>query len=164
MTFMDPDVYGRSLMECSSFIASSAFSDPSMHGRGFLARLSGSTAEFMSMWKLMFLGPELFFLNDAGEVEMKFVVAIPSWLFEDDENPGTRDENGDLTINFKLFGTIPVTYHNSAGGDLFGVNAKGYLIKLNDGSAAHVDGPSVPTATATAIRRVKGVQSIDAYF
>jgi hypothetical protein len=164
MTFMDPDVYGRSLMECSSFMASSAFPDPSMHGRGFLARLSGSTAEFMSMWKLMFLGPELFFLNDAGEVEMKFVVAIPSWLFEDDENPGTRDENGDLTVNFKLFGTIPVTYHNSAGGDLFGVNAKGYLIKMKDGGAVHVDGPSIPTATATAIRRVKSVQSIDAYF
>ncbi|KAI2505669.1 hypothetical protein MHU86_8727 [Fragilaria crotonensis] len=145
-------------------MASSAFPDPSMHGRGFLARLSGSTAEFMSMWKLMFLGPELFFLNDVGEVEMKFVVAIPSWLFEDDENPGTRDDNGDLTINFKLFGTIPVTYHNSEGGDLFGVNAKGYLIKMKDGSAAQVDGPSVPSATALAIRRVKGIHSIDAYF
>jgi hypothetical protein len=36
MTFMDPDVDGRSLMECSSFMASSAFPDPSMHGRGFL--------------------------------------------------------------------------------------------------------------------------------
>ena len=164
MTFMDPDVYGRSLMECSSFMASSAFPDPNQHGRGFLARLSGSTAEFMSMWKLMFLGPDLFFLNDSGELEMKFVVAIPSWLFEDDENPGTRDDNGDLTINFKLFGTIPVTFHNPDGGDLFGVNAKGYLIKMKDGSAFHVDGPSVPTATATAIRRVKGVESIDAYF
>ena len=90
MPFMDPAVYGRSLMECSSFMASSAFPDPSMHGRGFLARLSGSTAEFMSMWKIMFLGPEMFFLNDSGEVEMKLVVAIPSWLFEDEENEGTQ--------------------------------------------------------------------------
>merc|ERR1719145_513508 len=36
LPFMDPDVYGRSLLECSSFIASSAFSDPSVSGRGFL--------------------------------------------------------------------------------------------------------------------------------
>jgi hypothetical protein len=164
MTFMDPDVYGRSLMECSSFMASSAFPDPSMHGRGFLARLSGSTAEFLSMWKLMFLGPELFFLNDSGELEMKFVVALPSWLFEDEENPGKRDDNGNLTLNFKLFGKIPVTYHNSQGGDLFGVQAKGYLIKMMDGSAVHIDGPSIPNDTATVIRRVSNVESIDAFF
>merc|ERR1712232_630710 len=76
MIFMDPVVYGRSLMECSSFLASSAFPDPSMHGRGFAARLSGSTAEFMSMYKLMFLGPKPFILNEAGEVEMQLTVAI----------------------------------------------------------------------------------------
>mmetsp|Transcript_19121 Transcript_19121/g.31682 ORF Transcript_19121/g.31682 Transcript_19121/m.31682 type:complete len:1223 (-) Transcript_19121:156-3824(-) len=164
MPFMDPDVYGRSLMECSSFMASSAFPDPSMHGRGFLARLSGSTAEFMSMYKLMFLGPEPFFLNDSGDVEMKLVVALPEWLFEDEENAGTRDDDDNLTINFMLFGKIPVTYHKSVDGDLFGVNAKGYLIKMKDGSAVHVDGPSIPTDTAIAIRRVRSVESIDAYF
>jgi len=48
LPFMDPKKYGRSLLECSSFIASSAFEDPSVRGRGFLARLSGSTAEFLS--------------------------------------------------------------------------------------------------------------------
>lgn len=154
MPFMDPAIYGRSLMECSSFMASSAFPDPSMHGRGFLARLSGSTAEFMSMWKIMFLGPEMFFLNDSGEVEMKLVVAIPSWLFEDEENKGTRDDDGNLTINFKLFGKIPVIYHNSEGTDLFGVNAKGYLIKMTDGSAIHVDGPSIPTDTARKSKQI----------
>jgi hypothetical protein len=164
MPFMDPDVYGRSLMECSSFMASSAFPDPSMHGRGFLARLSGSTAEFMSMYKLMFLGPEPFFLNDSGDVEMKLVVALPEWLFGDEENAGTEDDDGNLTINFMLFGKIPVTYHKSVEGDLFGVNAKGYLIKMKDGSAVHVDGPSIPTEAAVAIRRVKSVESIDAFF
>ena len=114
------------------------------------------------MWKIMFLGPEMFFLNDSGEVEMKLVVAIPSWLFEDEENKGTRDDDGNLTINFKLFGKIPVIYHNSEGTDLFGVNAKGYLIKMTDGSGIHVDGTSIPTDTAIAIRRVNSVESIDA--
>jgi hypothetical protein len=52
LPFMDPEIYGRPLMECSSFIASSAFPDPSIVGQGFLARLSGSTAEFLDMWKV----------------------------------------------------------------------------------------------------------------
>jgi len=164
MIFMDPAVYGRSLMECSSFLASSAFPDPSMHGRGFAARLSGSTAEFMSMYKLMFLGPNPFILNEAGDVEMQLTVAIPSWLFEDDENEGTRDDEGNLVVSFKLFGEILVTYHNSGGGDLFGVTPHGYLIKMKDGSSLHVDGSTIPTKTAIAIRKVVSVESIDAFF
>ena len=40
--FFDPDVYGRSLLENSSFIASSVHPDAALHGRGYVARLSGS--------------------------------------------------------------------------------------------------------------------------
>ena len=47
--FMDPKIYARSPLECASFIASSYHMDKSIHGTGFLARLSGSTAEFLSM-------------------------------------------------------------------------------------------------------------------
>ena len=45
VAFMDVETYGRSPLECSSFIASSAHPDKSIHGQGYLARLSGSTAE-----------------------------------------------------------------------------------------------------------------------
>jgi len=48
--FMDNKVYGRSPLEAASFIVSSAFPDPKLHGASFLARLSGSTAEMLSMW------------------------------------------------------------------------------------------------------------------
>lgn len=164
MIFMDPVVYGRSLMECSSFLASSAFPDPAFHGRGFAARLSGSTAEFMSMYKLMFLGSKPFVLNDSNEVEMQLTVALPAWLFEDEDNEGTRDKDGNLIVSFMLFGKILVTYHNPDGGDLFGVPPKKYLIKMKDGSSVHVDGSTVPTETATAIRKVVSVESIDAFF
>ena len=57
---MDPDVYGRPPIECSSFIASSAHPDKTIHGQGYLARLSGSTAEFLSMWNLMMMGAQPF--------------------------------------------------------------------------------------------------------
>lgn len=166
LPFMDAKVYGRSLMECSSFIASSAFPDPSIHGEGFLARLSGSTAEFMSMWKLMFIGPEPFFLNENGDVEMQLVPALPSWLFEDSESdaPALFDEDGIHIVTFKLFAAIDVTYHNPTGGDLYGQAPSKYTVTMADGSEVDVDGPSIPTDTALTIRRVTDVLSIDAYF
>ena len=54
--FMDPDVYGRSTLENSSFIASSLNPNPSVRGQGFVARLSGSTAEMLSIWNAMMFG------------------------------------------------------------------------------------------------------------
>ena len=105
LPFMDPDVYGRSGMECSSFIASSAFEDPSQRGRGFLARLSGSTAEFLSMWVLMFIGPKPFrFDKETNELSMQLVPALPLSLFKPDSiEVNSRNEKDELTISFKLF-------------------------------------------------------------
>lgn len=62
--FMDPVIYGRNPLENSSFIATSSNLDPSKHGQGFVARLSGSTAEMLSMWRFMFLGSKLFDVVD----------------------------------------------------------------------------------------------------
>jgi len=166
LPFMDPDVYGRSLMECSSFIASSAFKDPSVVGRGFLARLSGSTAEFLSIWKLMFIGPNPYIMNDDGDVEMQLVPALPIWLFEDLESgsEGTRDDDGNLVVSFKLFASIMVTYHNTLGTDLFDVLPTKYIVTMEDGSTVEVEGSNVPTETAVQIRKLLGVESIDVYF
>jgi hypothetical protein len=166
LPFMDPDIYGRSLMECSSFIASSAFKDPSVVGRGFLARLSGSTAEFLSIWRLMFIGPNPFFMNDEGEVEMQLIPALPIWLFEDLESgaEGKRDEDGNLVVSYKLFASIMVTYHNTLGTDLFDVEPTKYIVTMTDGSTVEVDGSSIPTETAIQIRKLLGVESIDVYF
>lgn len=62
--FMNPDVYGRSTLENSSFIASSLNPNPSVVGQGFVARLSGSTAEMLSIWQLMMFGKNLFTYKD----------------------------------------------------------------------------------------------------
>lgn len=166
LPFMDPDVYGRSLMECSSFIASSAFTDPSVVGRGFLARLSGSTAEFLSIWKLMFMGPNPYIMNDEGKVEMQLVPALPIWFFEDLESgaEGTRDDAGNLVVSYKLFASIMVTYHNTLGTDLFDVLPTSYVVNMSDGSTVEVEGSTVPTETAVQIRKLIGVDSIDVYF
>ena len=164
LPFMDPAVYGRSLMECSSFIASSAFKDPTVVGRGFLARLSGSTAEFLSIWKLMFMGPNPFFINDEGEVEMQLIPALPFWLFDDVDTPGDTDDDGNFIVSFKLFSSIPVTYHNTLGKDLFNVLPKSYIVTMDDGSTAEVDGASIPNELAIQIRKMLGVESMDVFF
>ena len=62
--FLDEDVYGRSTLENSSFLASSKNPDERLHGQGFVARLSGSTAEMLSMWRYMFLGKSIFSIKD----------------------------------------------------------------------------------------------------
>jgi hypothetical protein len=58
--FQDPKIYGRSILENSSFILSSLNGDSKNHGRGYIARLSGSTAEYINMWSLMAFGKKPF--------------------------------------------------------------------------------------------------------
>lgn len=98
--FFDPQVYGRSVLEHSSFIASSAHPDPTLHGAGFVARLTGATTEFLSMWGIMMAGEKPFFL-DEGKLYLALRPSLPGWLFK---------ENG--TLSFRFLGTTLVTYHN----------------------------------------------------
>ncbi len=76
--FLDPKVYGRSIYENSSFIASSKNPNPAYHGRGFVARLSGSTAEFLQMWILMMFGR--LFAYEEGELTCRFTPMLPAYL------------------------------------------------------------------------------------
>ena len=104
------------------------------------------------------------FLNKHGHVEMMLEPALPSWLFEDEKNVGSRDEDGNLIVSFKLFGEIIVTYHNPDGGNLYGVNPTRYIVTMTDGSTVDIKSSSIPTKTAIAIRKVSTVESIDAFF
>lgn len=96
--FMDPAGYGRSPLENVSFLASSANPDPSVWGRGFMARLSGATAEFLQMWQLMFFGPSPFRMGEGG-LELHFSPCVPDYLL-----------GRDGTVRAVFLGRIPVTY------------------------------------------------------
>jgi hypothetical protein len=98
--FMDPDRYGRSPTENSSFIASSLHPDPALHGAGFVARLSGATAEFLSLWSQMTAGPQPFFLREEG-LCLEFRPCLPGWLFP---------SQGPLVFTF--LGSCQVAVHN----------------------------------------------------
>ncbi len=105
--FQDPEVYGRSPLENSSFLVSSAHPDESLHGAGFVARLSGATAEFLSIWTAMMAGRQPFFLRD-GKLCLQFEPALPGWLFDSDG-----------MLSFTFLGQVQVTYHNPDRRDLF---------------------------------------------
>jgi hypothetical protein len=163
LPFIDSKTYGRSPFECSSFIASSAFPDPENRGRGFLARLSGSTAEFLSIWSLMMIGPTPFFINnDTQSLEMQLMPALPSWLLQEDNDTPNAEHR--YYIEFKLFTSIQVVYYANEARDLFGISPKRYKIGLRDGSIIKADGSTLPNDLVLKIRGVVLVDHIHAYF
>lgn len=81
--FFDPAIYGRSTLENSSYIVSSANPDPELAGRGFVGRLSGAAAEVITLCLRMFLGDKLFCL-EGGQLTFTIEPALPGWLFRKD--------------------------------------------------------------------------------
>ncbi len=150
--FLDPEVYGRSPLENSSFIASSVNPDPTVHGRGFVARLSGTTAEFLSMWQTMMAGKELFKLEN-GSLTLELHPILPGWLF---------DESGQ--IEFQFLGKTPVTYHNPVRKNTFGtdgVEPAECVVHLRD-EKVKLEGGKITEPYASMIREGK-VEKIDVY-
>jgi hypothetical protein len=138
--FMDPAIYGRSPLENSSFIVSSAHPDRSLHGAGFVARLSGSTAEFLSIWSLMMAGPRPFIYED-GALQLCLQPALPDWFFPED---------GCLTFTF--LGSIPVTYHNPEKLPTWQSRITEYTLTLVEGEVVTINGSIVPAPYAAMIR------------
>lgn len=97
--FLDPEVYGRSIYENSSFIASSRNPDERIHGKGFVARLSGSTIEFISMWKLLMFGRHVFTVKKK-ELVFSPQPALPAYLIPEDG-----------VVEATLLGETAVVYH-----------------------------------------------------
>ncbi len=124
--FLDPQVYGRSPLEHSSFICSSAHPDETRHGRGFYARLSGATIEFLSIHAAMTGFDRAFRLED-GQLRLRFQPRLPAWLFTQEERVVTWTSNGlerSETIPANAFaalflGKVLVVYHNPKRLDIF---------------------------------------------
>ncbi len=98
--FMDPEVYGRSILENSSFIAPSNNPNPNIHGKGFLPRLTGSTIEVLDMWRQMMLGDKPFRLKD-NQLIFKPEPKLHQSFFKEDG-----------TVSFRFMKDIDVTIHN----------------------------------------------------
>jgi hypothetical protein len=113
--FMDSKVYGRSILENSSFIASSANPDERTHGRGFIARLSGTTVEMLSIWKIMTVGKNIFKYEN-GVLEFELMPVLSKDFFKNN------------VIETTLLGSIRLKYINKNNKDTFG-SGKGNITK-----------------------------------
>ena len=142
--FMDTAVFGRSPLEASSFIVSSAFPDKALHGSGFLARLSGTTAEFLSMWNHMMVGPAPFGLDKGGKLQLALAPIIASWMWK-----------ADGTLKFKFLGAIDVTYVLESKKNSWEATITSYELENADGKKTKVEGPTVPAAIAKDVRALK---------
>ena len=151
--FMDNAVYGRSPLEAASFIVSSAFPDAKLHGASFLARLSGSTAEFLSMWALMMFGPKPFVVDSSsGELQLRFTPILPGWLFTEEGQ-----------VNFTFLGEIAVTYHNPNKVDTWTTQpTRASVVYLGGAEFESADGV-LRGDVATSVRN-RQVASIDVFF
>ena len=150
--FQDPKRYGRNPMENSSFIVSSAHPDSDLHGRGFIARLTGSTAEFLSMWNYMMFGGAPFLVQD-GELNLRFKPLLPSWLF---------DDQGEITCVF--LGHCTVVYHNSSKRNSFDESNHicRQVLSIGD-ETVQLDSETIPSPYADWLREGR-IQRIDVYF
>lgn len=111
VVFRDPQEYGRSILENSSFIASSENPNEEIHGRGYVARLSGSTTETISMWIAMFIGEKIFTYEN-GQLSLCLAPKLADWMF---------DDKG--CVSFTLFSSCKVNYCNPSKKATFGEDA-----------------------------------------
>lgn len=150
VSFMDPEVYGRSPLEAASFIVSSAFPDKSLHGTGFLARLSGSTAEFLSMWTLMMAGDQPFSLDKDGQLQLSFNPIIPGWLFPEDG-----------IVKFTFLGAVEVVYNNPSRADTWKIRPVQGTVTSSDGNV-YESGADAVFGTEAALK-VRKLQAASIY-
>jgi hypothetical protein len=144
--FLNPEVYGRSILENSSFIASSVNPDPSIHGRGYVARLSGSTAEMLSIWFIMMAGKKVFSYRNK-ELTLTLSPILPGWLF-----------NKEGKVTFKFLGNTTVIYHNPKKINTYGADgAKASEVRITkeDGDFVLIRGSEILGENARSIRSGK---------
>ncbi|MCR4336921.1 MAG: hypothetical protein NUV91_03860, partial [Candidatus Omnitrophica bacterium] len=129
--FQKAERYGRSTLENSSFVVSSVHEDASLHGQGFVARLSGSTAEFIHIWLLMNVGKKPFIMDHENRLSLSLNPILPNWFFTKKaktirylhQQKWQELELPAHTYAFKFLGSTLVVYHNAQRKNTFGKNA-----------------------------------------
>jgi hypothetical protein len=157
--FLDPAKYGRSILENSSFIVSSVFSKKEQRGNGFVARLSGSTAEFVNIWLIMCAGKKPFYLDKNNKLCAELKPILPGWLFTKESREGFKKN----TFSFRFLGKTLVVYHNSKRKNTFGKNSakiKEIQVKPVKGESIILKTPYIPEPLSYQLRQ-GNIQRLD---
>ncbi len=160
VAFRDPAEYGRNPVENSSFLVSSGFAvDPRQHGRGCVARLSGSTVEFLHLWTHLFLGPSPF-VFEQGKLLFKPEPVLSKTFFSTNEqcvNPfGFEEILPAHSAACALLGATLLVYINPERRDTFGdvaVRPCRYCLYDRDGSMQTLEGSHLEGQVAEALRQ-----------
>ncbi len=134
--FLNPQKYGRSILENSSFIVSSVHLDKDLWGKGFVARLSGATSEMLNIWILMCLGMNPFLLKDK-KLYVNFSPILQGNLFTR-KNLAVKLKDRILTLPpacfaFKIFSSTMVIYHNRRRKNTYSKDMRIKKIEISDG-------------------------------
>ncbi|MBU0997826.1 MAG: cellobiose phosphorylase [Firmicutes bacterium] len=135
---LNPEVYGRSTLENSSFIATSNNPNPHLYGQGFVSRLSGSTAEMISIWSLLMYGHDMYHLHN-GVLSLKLKPLLPKEYFNHQKIETT-------------FHQIKIVYMNHSGKDGWLLEPTSYLLKKNGSDDVLVKGNIIEGKLAEDIR------------
>lgn len=148
--FLNEEVYGRSLIENSSFIVSTANPDEEIHGGGYYARLSGACAEVLSLWTTMMFGKQPFILKN-GQLALELKPALPDWMFDNDNT---------VCINF--LGKVKVIYENKSRKNTFSAIVSKIIMTTWDDKRLEVEGGTLYGTQALDVRegRVKELRII----
>ncbi|MCF8009329.1 MAG: hypothetical protein K9K32_06150 [Halanaerobiales bacterium] len=136
----DPKIYKRSIFENCSFILSNLNQDVNNHGRGYIARLSGATAEFIDLWTRISFGNRPFkYINNqlifkpkpilSKELFTKKKSNIKVQMSENKSKQVLLEKN---TYSVKFLKDTMIVYHNEKMKNTYGTNkAEVKKIKLS---------------------------------
>lgn len=152
--FQDPQRYGRSILENSSFIVSSRFFDQDLIGNGFYARLSGATAEFLHMLHIMNLGPTPFvmdgphlFFKPAPILKKEFFNSTARDIYFEFKKGIRKVKLPPRSYSFNIFAKTLLTYENPRMRDTFSKDRiwpAAYHIRYSSGKERSVDARALP--------------------
>lgn len=159
--FLKPETYGRSILENSSFIVSSSYADKSFWGRGFAARLSGSTAELINIITLVSAGKSPFKI-EKGKVYLEFSPLLKGNLFTKREKKiflffeGEKEEKiiPKNSFCFKFLSDTLVVYHNPKRKDTYldSVRVNRVKVRYKDGEEKEIHSSKVFSPDSLRIR------------
>ena len=170
LPFQDLERVGRNPLENASFIVSSRHPRPAYHGRAFLPRSSGTTAEVLEMLLVMSFGKQPFRL-ESGELVLRFEPVLPGWLFAEQEAEVTfllpdgterREALPACSFSALFLSHTLVTYLNPGARKTYGddgCDLASYALTYDDGRTVEIGGPAVPAPHARDIRD-RAVRSI----
>ena len=163
--FLNPETYGRSVVENSSFIISEAHPDKKLVGKGYMARLSGATAEFIHIWMIICAGDSPFRLNKKKQLLFTLSPILPSWLFTKKTKELTLHHDKSVVkkyviepksfafiflnhtlVVYKQKGRLKHTYGNQA------TKIQSYELVTCEGEQIKIMGSWIPEPYASAIR------------